>query len=305
MTSACQLRCDYCSAVPFSGRHLPLTRTLELIAELGQLGVFSLLLSGGEPTIHRGFIELAKMAAASVPEVMINSNGIRLARLDYAKRLHEVAPASLVAISLDSADTKTNDQHRGAGGISAVNAIENLVSLGHAVCISTVMTGDNFKSAESLIDRFFPDVRVFRFFPRIPRSVAEANDDEYWTELSIFFERVQQRAGTQPWLKPILPYKSVQRSEQGLMFDTLEHCCCAFSKAFIDSSLQVYPCYYSANTDTRYGDLLQDSFKAIWSGERARETREASRLRSLCSVSLLRPHVPHKFHSQDWAHGLT
>jgi MoaA/NifB/PqqE/SkfB family radical SAM enzyme len=97
----------------------------------------------------------------------------------------------------------------------------------------------------------------------------------------------------------VLPYKPVRPAQRGLMFEKLEHCCCTFSKAFIDSSLKVYPCYYSANADTCYGDLKRDSFRNIWNSGRLQDIREASRQRPLCEVSMFRPDVPHKYRGRD------
>ncbi|MBO9468452.1 radical SAM protein [Tropicibacter sp. R15_0] len=209
VTSSCQLNCNYCSAMPFSGALAPLERTCKIIAEMGEMRVHSLLLSGGEPTLHPGFLQIAAIASRAIPEVLINSNGIRLSRENYADSFHAQAPNSLVAISIDSADVAVNDLHRGAGGAQAIRAVRNLIEREHSVCISSVLTIDSFETAEQLIDLFFPDVVNFRFFPQVPTSEEnrQAVQGEYLDRLDQFFARLHARSEREPTLKLHLPRK--------------------------------------------------------------------------------------------------
>lgn len=79
-------------------------------------GLDSLLISGGEPTIHRDIIGIVKEASARFRRVSIASNGIRFAKRDF---LHEILEAGLneINIPLYSLREEIFDwlvQHRGA-----------------------------------------------------------------------------------------------------------------------------------------------------------------------------------------------
>jgi uncharacterized radical SAM superfamily Fe-S cluster-containing enzyme len=84
VTSSCNLECPMCYAASGPGGvHLPYDdccRTIDhLVAAEGRPEV--LQLSGGEPTIHPEFLEIFKYACSQpIDIVMINTNGIRLAR---------------------------------------------------------------------------------------------------------------------------------------------------------------------------------------------------------------------------------
>ena len=297
LTSSCQLSCTYCSAMPFNGKFAPKESTIKLLNDLCDYRVFSLLLSGGEPTLHPFFLDFLKCVSGKISEITVNTNGIKLSHMAYAKEFHQVSPNTNVAVSLDSADITINDIRRGTGGKQAIRAIENLCALDHPVCISTVLTADNLECAEELIDRFFPKVKIFRFFPMVPRnnSELEDNDKAYQKSVEHFFEKINERTIAFPELKAILPYKSSSINEQGSLFKELEYCCCAFTKLFIDSELNAYPCYYSANVDTTVGNFNVDSFKDVWQSSKAIELRELSKTQSLCNLSWSDQRLPHKY----------
>ncbi len=303
VTSSCQLNCDYCSAAPFSGAIAPLDRIQEIVRELGELQVHSLLLSGGEPTLHPGFLDIAR-AAAGIPEVLINSNGIRLSHRGYADAFHRAAPDSLVAISIDTPDISINDLHRGAGGEQALRAIGNLIELKHSVCISSVLTPESFDTAEMLIDMFFPSVTNFRFFPQVPTSDEnrELVQGAYMRRLDGFYKRLQMRMEQNPLLKLHSPRAAAPEAGLGAMFDGLEHCCCAFSKAYIDSNLHAYPCFYSANKDTCFGDLKHLSFRDAWNGKQLKHVQQKAKRAPLCGVPSFGEAVPHRYSDMEEAH---
>jgi MoaA/NifB/PqqE/SkfB family radical SAM enzyme len=179
ITGHCQLRCSYCSAMPLGGPHAPTKRILEIIEELAQSGVFSLLLSGGEPTLHPDFLNIMASVNGAIPKVAVNTNGIRFANNRFTEDFKITCPSSFVSVSLDSPDIVVNDRWRGAGGTKAIKAIKNCTGSGINVGISAVLTQDSMKSGMKLIDEFAPSVKHFRFFPRVARNSddLESNDE--------------------------------------------------------------------------------------------------------------------------------
>ncbi len=107
ITDHCNLNCIYCSP-PFSGRqHLERRKilTYEEIAVLAEAavaaGITKIRLTGGEPLIRKGVVELCRMLSAinGLESLNLTTNGIRLKAL--AKPL-AMAGVKRVNVSLDS-----------------------------------------------------------------------------------------------------------------------------------------------------------------------------------------------------------
>lgn len=132
VTDRCDLRCVYCMAedMTFLPRHQVLS--IEELALLGQtlceLGVTKLRLTGGEPLIRGGIVELVERLGRlpQKPELCLTTNGTRL--VDYAGPL-KAAGLNRINISLDTLDperfrqiTRHGDLQQVLDGIQAAKA---------------------------------------------------------------------------------------------------------------------------------------------------------------------------------------
>jgi cyclic pyranopterin phosphate synthase len=107
LTDACNLRCVYCmpEQMQFRPRHELLTddEILTLVRVGASLGVNKIRLTGGEPTIRPGVVELVRAIAATpgVTDLAMTTNGVLLDRL-----AGPLAAAGLkrVNISIDTLD---------------------------------------------------------------------------------------------------------------------------------------------------------------------------------------------------------
>jgi MoaA/NifB/PqqE/SkfB family radical SAM enzyme len=296
LTGRCQLRCSYCSAMPFDGSNAPTERILKIVQELQSLGVFSLLISGGEPTIHPDFFQIMEASANSVPSLTINTNGLRLAKKSFAATLSRVAPNALVAVSLDSPDIRINNLGRGAGGAQAIQAIDNCVELGLAVCVSAVLTETNLDTTAALIDRFAPAVRKYRFFPQIPTNadaLINIQDVAFNNETKLFdlLKKIHQRY---QYLEIFTPYgknPTLLATPQG----RASECICSQTKLYINSRLEAFPCFYSAGLETKLGDCLTHTIAQIWNSARAQHVLSKSLLQRLCQVEFGTPAIPARY----------
>ncbi|MGQ9490272.1 MAG: GTP 3',8-cyclase MoaA [Anaerolineae bacterium] len=105
LTDACNLRCVYCMPEDITFRPaislLQDEEILTLVRVAASLGVDKIRLTGGEPTIRRGVVELVRAIAAvpGIRRVAMTTNGIKLREL--ARPLAE-AGLDQVNISIDS-----------------------------------------------------------------------------------------------------------------------------------------------------------------------------------------------------------
>ncbi len=114
LTDHCNLRCTYCmpaEGLPWMARPQMLTddELLRLVGLFVDLGIEQVRLTGGEPLLRKGLVDLVAGIAAlpERPRIAMTSNGIGLARL-----AGDLAEAGLdrVNISLDTTDRATFEQ---------------------------------------------------------------------------------------------------------------------------------------------------------------------------------------------------
>lgn len=149
VTDRCDLRCVYC--MPADQKFLPKSDllTLEQLDTLCSafvgLGVRKLRLSGGEPLLRRGFLDLVRglsrhLDSGALDELTLTTNGTRLA--EHARGLAD-AGVRRVNVSIDSLNpdtfkrlTRGGDLGRVLGGIEAALSAGlrvklNIVALAH------------------------------------------------------------------------------------------------------------------------------------------------------------------------------
>jgi 7,8-dihydro-6-hydroxymethylpterin dimethyltransferase len=134
INDACNLTCPVCFADSAVGRggHRPLAEIEAMLdAVVASEGEPDLVqLSGGEPTIHPQFFEvLAAAKARPIRHLMINTNGLRIAREPgFAERLAEFMPGLEVYLQFDSLRREALMDLRGADlskvRIEALEALE-------------------------------------------------------------------------------------------------------------------------------------------------------------------------------------
>jgi uncharacterized radical SAM superfamily Fe-S cluster-containing enzyme len=202
INSACNLECPMCFAASGpGGAHLSVAdcqRAIDhLVVAEGRPEI--LQLSGGEPTIHPQFLDILEYACRQpIDLVMINTNGIRLARdhrflADVAEWRHRAE----VYLQFDGFDDAVYHHLRGESLIETkLQAVERLGEVGlHTILVCTVQAGVNEHEIPRIVkfamDRawvtgvsFQPATYVGRFvlpdelsrrvtFPDVIRAVAE------------------------------------------------------------------------------------------------------------------------------------
>jgi cyclic pyranopterin phosphate synthase len=157
VTDRCDFRCVYCMAKTMTFLPRQQVLSLEELQRLAALfvgqGVRKIRLTGGEPLIRPGIVELCRNIAAlpGLRELVMTSNGSQLVRL---ARPLAAAGVKRMNISLDSLDperfraiTRNGDLRQVLGGIEAASAAGfERVKLN---CV--VMKGRNFDEVPALV----------------------------------------------------------------------------------------------------------------------------------------------------------
>ena len=132
LTDACNLRCVYC--MPEDMRFKPRAELLQddeilaIVRAAAELGTTKIRLTGGEPTIRPGVVELVRSIAAvpGIAKVAMTTNGLLLA--DLAEPLAQAGLQAL-NVSIDTLNpakfrriTRWGDLHRVWDGVAAAEA---------------------------------------------------------------------------------------------------------------------------------------------------------------------------------------
>ncbi len=152
-TKACNLKCKHCyeHAHIKAPDELTTKERMELIDDMGRMGVTYVAMSGGEPLIDPDFFEAAGRLKKNEIAFSIATNGTLLTP-EKARKLKEF-DCRYVQISLDGATAKTHDWLRGNGMFDrAIQGIKNAVKEGLCVGIATTITSRNYDEAPRIID---------------------------------------------------------------------------------------------------------------------------------------------------------
>lgn len=150
----CNLACSYClteSAPAVARRALSFGQMRRIADDARGLGFDALGVTGGEPFLVPWMVDALLELSDRLPTVVLSNatlfQGTRLARM------RELAGRSVhVQVSLDSATSGPNDEHRGAGVYAkVVDAVPRLVDLGVKVRIAS--TGDSSDQALCALHR--------------------------------------------------------------------------------------------------------------------------------------------------------
>lgn len=145
----CNLRCEWCYAKntgfdPYSNISLDdAKKTINLIAEIG---INSVILIGGEPTLHPFLCEIIRYAKDKSMVVSIVSNGLKFTDMDF---LQKVKDSGLDFINL-SLKGENQNQFQNITGVDAfnevMNAIKNISKSGIEFNVAMVLTLKNIHS---------------------------------------------------------------------------------------------------------------------------------------------------------------
>jgi cyclic pyranopterin phosphate synthase len=175
VTDRCNFRCPYCMPADTYGpayRFLPRADilTFEEITRLAriflELGAVKLRLTGGEPLLRDGFVELVRLLAAlpGNPDLALTTNGLLLAPL--AKPLRD-AGLHRITVSLDSLDDETfralNGRRHGPSRVLEGIAAAEQAGFTSLKINAVVVRGINEDSVIDLARRFRGTRHVLRF----------------------------------------------------------------------------------------------------------------------------------------------
>jgi len=175
ITSKCNLRCVHCYANVNSVSEFDTASSL--IDDLSALRIPVLLISGGEPLMHKNIYDIIKYAKSKGIQVSLSTNGTLIDE-EVAGKLKELG-VDYVGVSLDGIK-ETHDLFRGVRGAfeKAVEGLLNAKDEGLLTGVRFTVTKYNLRDVKSILD-FVIENEIPRFclYHLVPSGRADFSMD--------------------------------------------------------------------------------------------------------------------------------
>ena len=199
VTGQCNLKCNYRYhgdlESKFAGAHgLDAETLISILEQWRRLGLHSVELTGGEPTLYSGIEQLLEYAVSTYCLTAFLTNGARLLP-SIEKTLSSTVNRVIVGISLDASNpdlfAKMTGSSRELFGVTLRN-IERYCQMGVQTNVAMAVTSDNVNDVFALAKQM-KDIGVKGFAPAIAVPVGfgqSAGADFNLTHLQVFQDQI-------------------------------------------------------------------------------------------------------------------
>ena len=155
----CNLACRHCWIDPVSqtgsskGRYVEIGHVKKMIAEGKPLGLDSVKLTGGEPTLHPHFRQIVTLLSKAELNISMETNGTLLDQ-ELARFLKKEPRFTFISVSLDGSLPETHDKLRGVQGSyeNAIKGIRVLAEEGFKPQVICTLHRENIDEMAELVD---------------------------------------------------------------------------------------------------------------------------------------------------------
>ena len=159
ISGSCNLACRHCWIEPDyqdgnkNGKFIKLEHVEKAIQKAKPLGLCSVKLTGGEPTLHPQFREMVDLIDSQGVRMNIETNGI-LVDKDMARFLKSKKHINFISVSVDGSNTETHEWMRGVAGSfdRTVQGIQSLVEAGFRPQMICTLHKKNVDELEDIVE---------------------------------------------------------------------------------------------------------------------------------------------------------
>ncbi len=255
-SNACNFKCQQCftesPGKPFCGT-LSLDDIRKLADEADELGMYEILIEGGEPLVCKELYDIINIFGSDRFYIEMTSNGYLLTR-QIAEKLKQ-AGMSRVSISLDSTKPEIHDGYRGVKGAydHALKALKNAKDAGMQASVNFLVGHYNIHSGEVEEIAEFCQEHDYHFslVLAVPTGNWKGKFDVMLTSEDAAYLESLRGKYKHFWrdIWPPLPNKKVQISG-----------CIAVNRPYINPYGDVLPCSY---LHMKLGNIKEQPLKEI------------------------------------------
>ncbi len=268
VTNDCVADCVYCYAERQrhgkGGPPLHLPRALEIVEEIGDLQIPSVLVSGGDPFLHPHIVEILGAMIGRGIHVPVSTKSELSEQL--IGRLAEVG-LNRLQVSIDTTNEPTHRMLTRRPGLleKTLATVKHAKAAGFRVLVNAVLTSQTVPEMRQTVEDL------------VPLGIASINFSEYTPSLYRHSDELlvspNQRKDVDETIQelharyPDVPIES--RREQDLQFEKRAICTGGIHQLAVYPDGKVVPCDQAPSAGPCViGDLSQQSLKEIWDSER-------------------------------------
>lgn len=264
LTAGCNLRCRHCYRESDStkNKYMPTSNLFNILQRLADAGLRSVELTGGEPLLHKDFLNILSFCKERFELVGVLSNGTILTQ-DIAEVFECMGNQLLLSISLDGSTAAAHDMRRGSLGAfqSTTKNIKRLCKLGVKVRVSMCVDEESFTDIEDtlLLARELGAV-AFSYTPVLPLGRGKDWAPPGW---NLDGKQVMQAEGElidrYKGFLTVLPKEAISDLE------SKEGCGAGYRTYTMDPWGRIRPCATFESDELVIGSLMEQSVEEVFS----------------------------------------
>lgn len=288
--SECNLRCSHCffygKEDKFNSKNdLSKEKIMQVIDELEEMNVLSIILTGGEVFLRNDIFEILSKLKSKNISIKISTNATLITK-EMAKKLAAILNPIMdnVQVSLDGATSETHDKTRGKGAFDkAIQGVKNLVEYGIFPIVNCTVTSMNVSEMKQLYN-LTQNLKVKKLSLTKIAPCAE-DQNNLVPDLDNLFEALAEvikleSQGEGPFLDmrifavhDFANHKIAQKfltkyldAANKLQMGLNKNCMChKNNKAYIDADGSLYLCNIAAEIEKcSFGNIRDSSFIDVW-----------------------------------------
>lgn len=274
ITERCNLRCKYC----FRGgghkiRELSTNDWIKIINDLGSLKVIRCMVSGGEPTLHKGIVQILDALLENDIFPYLATNGTMLT----PKMVSDFKDIGLkyVQVSLDTVDKDIFFQITGVNCLESVlKGIDWLTNAGIVLRVKAVITKLNAPNIVKLIDFCDSVGEVEVAFDNYSPSAMGGKKDELFLTIEqheMLKETIKEQQEKYKGKMSIDPFSKIPRWKNA---DSIIYCGAFLGSLTINSQGELIVCDQFDDNRLRPGNVLKNSIMQVWNSDKMKRCRE-------------------------------
>jgi GTP 3',8-cyclase len=201
VTDVCNFRCTYClpDGYKSAGRETFLTmeEIRRLVVAFAQMGTWKIRLTGGEPTVRKDFVDIARTVSAipGIRKLAFTTNGYKLPE---RARSYFDAGLRAINISIDSLDPRRFHEVTGHDRLAEVEeGLEASLEAGfESVKVNTVLIRD---INDGYLDSFFEFVKFRPVSVRFIELMRTQDNADYFAKCHVSASAVREKLLARGW----------------------------------------------------------------------------------------------------------
>lgn len=282
-SGACNHRCIYCGLdfMKYQARKLETTLLKKRLVELGKLGLKSIMYAGeGEPFLHPDMADIIDHTKKSGIDVGVTSNAVFFDEKTAQKTLPYM---SWIKVSINGATRETYSKIHGCKPEDLDRVFTNMATAakikkkhGYACTLGMqlILLPENQHEAKLLAEKakeIGMDYLVIKAYSQHPQSETEVYKDIRYSD---FAHVEEELAGLNDEnFNVIFRARSMEKWDKSTR--SYSRCLALPFWTYIDAGGDVWGCsIYLGNKDFLYGNIYENTFEEIWTGEKRKKSLE-------------------------------